>query len=190
LSAAERREALLDLALDLLVREGEPAITIGSIAERAGVTRTLVYKHFENRDDLIINLHRREAKRLDEHLVALVLGTPGGFEPKMRAMVTGLLEAVDKWGTVFNPLAHTAAGSIGRREARSRNRRTTEYFAGLAARDYGLSIDRAEPAVAVLLGGIDPLMWRSRPEPGDRAALVDLFMTMALNALTGLAAAG
>ena len=187
MSAAERREALLDLALDLLVREGEPAITIGSIAERAGVTRTLVYKHFENRDDLIINLYRREAKQVDEHLVELVLGTPGGFEPKLRAMVAGLLDAVDKWGTVFNPLAHTAAGSIGRREARSRNRRTIEYFAGLATRDYGLSRERAEPALAILLGGLDPLMWRSRPEPADRAQLVDLYMTMAVNALAGLA---
>lgn len=187
MSAAERREALLDLALDVLVREGEPAVTIGSVAERAGVTRTLVYKHFENRDDLIINLYRREAKQLDEQLVELVLGTPGGFEPKLRAMVTGLVDAVDKWGTVFNPLAHTAAGSIGRREARSRNRRTIDYFAGLAARDYGLSAELAEPAVAVLLGGLDPLMWRSRPDTADRERLVDLYVTMAVNALTGLA---
>lgn len=187
MSAAERREALLDVALDLLVHEGEPAVTIGSVAERAGVTRTLVYKHFENRDDLIIHLYRREAKQLDDHLVEVVLGTPGGFEPKLRAMVTGLLEAVDKWGTVFNPLAHTAAGSIGRREARSRNRRTIRYFARLAARDYGLPVDRAEAAVAVLLGGLDPLMWRSRPEPADRAHLVDLYVTMAVNALSGLA---
>ena len=189
LSAAERREALLDIALDLLVRDGEPAVTIGAVAERAAVTRTLVYKHFENRDDLIVALHRREAERLDHDLVALVTSTPGGFEPKFRAMVRGVLAATDQWGTIFNPLARTAAGTIGRREARTRNRRTISYYARLAAQDYGLDRETAELAVAVQLGGIDALMWRTRPgaSEADRDRLVDAYTAMTVGALGALA---
>lgn len=179
---------LLDIALDLLVREGEPAITIGAVAERSGVTRTLVYKHFENRDDLIVELYRRESKRLDDELVAAVVGASGGFEQELRAMVRGLLDATDRWGTIFNPLRHTAAGSAGRRELRARNRRTVEYFAGHAVRDLGVPADRAERATRILLGGLDPLMWMVRPDMGDaeREALVDLYVGMALDALHGL----
>lgn len=159
------------------------------MAERAGVTRTLVYKHFENRDDLIVALYRREATLLDQQLVALVRNTPGGFEPKYRAMVRGLVEATDRWGTIFNPLRHTVAGTIGRREARSRDRRTLAYFAGLAADDFDLTDTAATRAVAVLLGGLDPLMWMVRPRTSatEREQLVDMYMSMATHALRSLA---
>jgi AcrR family transcriptional regulator len=159
------------------------------VAERAGVTRTLVYKHFENRDDLIIELDRRESKRLDEELVVAVVGAPGGFEPKMRAMVRGLLDATDRWGTIFNPLRHGAAGTTGRRDLRARNRRTIEYFASFAVGEYGVPAEHAERALGILLGGLDPLMWMVRPDMGDaeRQALVDLYVGMVLDALHGLA---
>ena len=53
LGREERREALLDAASALAVG-GEPeAITMDAVAERAGVSRPLVYRHFPNREDLI-----------------------------------------------------------------------------------------------------------------------------------------
>lgn len=188
LTAAARRTALLDVALDLLLTGGEPAITIGSVAERAGVTRALLYKHFDNRDDLIVELFRREAKQLDAQLIELVTNTPGGFEPKFRAMVRGLLDATDKWGTIFNPLRDTAAGQVGRREQRPRTRRTINYFAGLAAEDYDLPSGAVPQALTVLFGGLDPLMRMVRPGMGDadRDELVDLYVTMVIDALCGL----
>jgi len=173
----------------LLLTGGESAITIGTVAERAHVTRALLYKHFDNRDDLIIELYRREAKRLDDELVTAVTSTPGGFEPKLRAMVAGLLDATDRWGTIFNPLRHTAAGQVGRREARGRNRRTIQYFARLAADDYGLPQRDVATAMTILLGGLDPLMWMVRRDTSaaDRRALVDLYVALAINGLRGLA---
>lgn len=179
---------MLDVALDLLVVGGEPAITIGTVAERANVTRALLYKHFDNRDDLIIELYRREARRLDDEIVALVTSTPGGFEPKLRAMVRALLAATDRWGTIFNPLRHTPAGQVGRRENRARNRRTIQYFARLAADDYDLPTGDVARAMTIILGGLDPLMWMVRADTraDDRERLVDLYVTMAINALRGL----
>jgi AcrR family transcriptional regulator len=188
LSAADRREAILDAALDVLRGDGERAVSIGSVAERAEVTRALVYKHFDNRADLVIALYRREAERLENHLIELVQGTAGGFEPKLRALVSGLLDATDVWGSVFNPLRGTAAGPIGRRERRERQDRTIGYFADLAARDYGLPIERVLLAIRVLWGGLDPLMWQVRPgdDASRRADLVDLYVTMVVDALRGL----
>lgn len=187
MSAAERRESLLDIALDLLLNDGEPAITIGAVAERAEVTRTLVYKHFENRTDLIVALYRRESRRLLHELSELVANAPGGFEPKLRAMVRGLLFATDRWGTIFNPLRHSGAGPIGRQSRRERDRRTAEYFAELAAAEYDLQPERALQAVRVAFGGLDPLMWMVRPDMTgtDRDRLVDLYVEMTTAALAG-----
>ncbi|MEO6571056.1 MAG: TetR/AcrR family transcriptional regulator, partial [Ilumatobacteraceae bacterium] len=178
----------LDAALALLEHGGEPSVTIGTVAERAEVTRALVYKHFDNRDDLVIQLYRREAKRLDLELIELVEQAAGGFEPKMRALVRGLLDSTDRWGTVFVPLHDTAAGPVGRRDWRSRHRRTIEYFATLAIADYGLPADIAPEAIRILLGGLDPLMWMVRPHTSDaeRQRLVDLFLQLQIAALGSL----
>lgn len=190
LSAPQRRSSLLDVALDILVNDGEPAVTVGSVAAGAGVTRALVYKHFENRDDLVIQLHRREAERLDAEITRLVSAAPQGFESKFRAMVLGMLDSVDRWGTIFNPLRHTAAGPVGRREQRGRNRRTLDYYAHLATRDFELGEVDARTAIRILLGGIDSLMSmiRSGTSDSEKARLADLYVGMTVDALRGLPA--
>src|SRR6476619_7614888 len=65
LSADERREALLDVARTLVNEVGPGGITMGVVAERARVTRALVYKHFANKHDLLVALYRREATGID-----------------------------------------------------------------------------------------------------------------------------
>jgi len=189
LTAAERRTALLDVARDILVRDGEPAITVGTVASRAAVTRALVYKHFENRDDLIIELHRREAARLTAELTERVAAAEPGFETKFRALVVGLLDSIDRSKTIFNPLRHTAAGPVGRREQRERNRQMVDYFARLATRDFELGEADAPSAIRILLGGIDPLMSMAPSEANDeaKAALADLYVGLVVDALRGLA---
>jgi AcrR family transcriptional regulator len=190
LSAPQRRASLLDVALDILVHDGEPAVTVGSVAARAGVTRALVYKHFENRDDLVIHLYRREAERLTTEITQLVAAAPSGFESKFRAMVLGMLDSADRLGTIFNPLRHTAAGPIGRREQRVRNRQTLEYYAHLATHDFELGDADASTAIRILLGGIDSLMSMIRPDTSadEKHRLADLYVGMTVDALRGLAA--
>ncbi|HAS09590.1 MAG TPA: hypothetical protein DCS55_03590, partial [Acidimicrobiaceae bacterium] len=68
LSADERRQALLDVAKAVVNESGPDAVTMGAVAERADVTRALVYKHFENKDALLLELYRREASALDRSI--------------------------------------------------------------------------------------------------------------------------
>lgn len=187
LSAVARRSALLDIAFELLLAGGEAAITIGSVAERANVTRTLVYKHFENRNDVIVELHRRERTRLDDELIAITANANDGFEPKLRAMVRGLLDAAERWGTVFNPLRRVA-GSPTQRERRLRDRRAVAFFTDLAVEDYGLPPEITWSAMRVLLGGLEPLMWQvpRASTVAHRDALTDLYVGLVLDALAGL----
>lgn len=64
------RAALVDAARALLEENGPEALTMGAVAERAGVSRRSVYLHFATRADLLVALfdHVSEAEGLDESL--------------------------------------------------------------------------------------------------------------------------
>ncbi len=54
----ERHEQLLAVALDIVQREGTDALTLGHLAERAGVSKPIAYEHFETRSGLLVALAR------------------------------------------------------------------------------------------------------------------------------------
>jgi AcrR family transcriptional regulator len=55
------REALLSAARGLLEEGGFPALTMGAVADRAGVTRRAVYLHYPSRSELVGGLFDRLA---------------------------------------------------------------------------------------------------------------------------------
>ena len=174
-----------------LVNEGGPAaVTMGTVAERAEVTRALVYKHFDNRADILSALYRREATSLDRQLRRRVVAAPDGFEAKLRSFIQGVLEAVGTHAELFVPLRSFGQDASHRRQQRSWDRKTVDYFTGLAADEFGLDADVARPAVSMLLAGITTLLTQARADRSARqqAFLEDLFVEMAMTSLSGLAA--
>jgi len=67
LPASERREQLLDCALELFARHGYARATTAQLAKSAGVTEPIIYRHFESKRDLFIALIQRTARRTQEH---------------------------------------------------------------------------------------------------------------------------
>jgi AcrR family transcriptional regulator len=189
LPADERRTALLDVTKALVKDVGPGRVTIGVVAERAQVTRALVYKHFANKEELLQALYRREAWRLDRHIRARVEAAPAGFEHKLHAFVGATLDAVEEQAPFFLPLRAAGIAEGARQDRRTRDRRTVDYFAHLAAHDFGLEIRTARSVVAVLFSGIQSLLsqMRSRPGPEQRAFLLDTYVETALGALDRLA---
>src|SRR5687767_16006033 len=62
LSKAERRKQLLETAHVIVRDEGTDALTLGYLAERAGVTKPIAYGHFETRAGLLRSEERRVGK--------------------------------------------------------------------------------------------------------------------------------
>lgn len=88
LGPERRRPQVLDAALDIAVREGIGAVTIGSIAAHMGVTRPVVYACFGDRVQVVESLLDRE----EESLVAGLIGAlheSGGFDDPEKAFITG-----------------------------------------------------------------------------------------------------
>jgi AcrR family transcriptional regulator len=78
---AERREQLLDVALDLLAQDGFEALSMEAIARREGVNRVVVYRSFANLQLLTVALLRREDRRTRSALDAVLPVAPGGESP-------------------------------------------------------------------------------------------------------------
>ncbi|HEV2596901.1 TetR/AcrR family transcriptional regulator [Sphingopyxis sp.] len=58
LSKEERRQQLLETALVIVREEGADRLTLGHLAERAGVSKPIAYDHFATRAGLLIALYK------------------------------------------------------------------------------------------------------------------------------------
>ena len=58
LTRAKRRQQLLETALLIIREEYLDSLTLGRLAERAGVSKPVVYDHFPTRSALLIELYR------------------------------------------------------------------------------------------------------------------------------------
>jgi len=189
LTSDERRELLLDVTRDLLAEGAPRAVTMGTVAERAEVTRALVYKHFDNKHDLLAALYQREAKQLDRAIRAQVTEAPDGFEPKLRAFTRAVLGAAGEHGRFFASLRAFGASDTTRRDRRSWDRRTVTYFAHLAANEFALDASAARSVMSILLSGVDALIVqvRARSTAEDLRVLEDTYVNATLGALTRVA---
>ncbi|HRE00314.1 MAG TPA: TetR/AcrR family transcriptional regulator [Ilumatobacteraceae bacterium] len=64
LTAAARREQLLDVALNVFARQGYHGASMNDIAEAAGVTKPVVYQHFDSKRELYLALLEAVGERL------------------------------------------------------------------------------------------------------------------------------
>ena len=103
LTRAERRDALLDAAVALVTSGDVEAVSMDAVAEKAGVSRPLVYKHFANRGELLAAVYRREAAHVHEDLAAEV-GAATSLEGMYRTLIRGSLRASADRGHVFAAL--------------------------------------------------------------------------------------
>jgi AcrR family transcriptional regulator len=69
LPKAERREQLLETAQRIVSEEGTHALTLGYLADRAGVSKPIAYEHFKTRSGLLIAL----ARQIDDRQVEVLL---------------------------------------------------------------------------------------------------------------------
>ncbi|HEY3019516.1 MAG TPA: TetR/AcrR family transcriptional regulator [Solirubrobacteraceae bacterium] len=97
MSAAERREQLLDVTKELVGEHGFHDVTMEAVARRAGITRPIVYGHFNDLGGLLRALLERESARalaqLSQILGDGLIGT-GSRTDALLAATRGYLEAV------------------------------------------------------------------------------------------------
>ena len=109
LTATERREQLLDATKAIVAERGFHAVSIEAVAREAGVSRPIVYGHFDDLRGLLEALVRREGARALAQLGAVLPTDLGAGDPRalLLAGLRGYLEAVrgdpDTWRLVLMP---------------------------------------------------------------------------------------
>ena len=184
LQSSARRDALLDAAVALVRAEGVQAVSMEAVAEHAGVSRPLVYKHFANRDELLAAAYQREASTLHQDLASEV-ASAASVEEMYRVLLLGSMRATVERGQTLAALR--AAGRWNRdirREQRERDRETVRAFAGVAARQYGLERKRATSVTAVVLGALEAVLaqWRVDPTQEQAKILEETYLAMVVSA--------
>ena len=88
LAAAERRHLIEDAAARLFAERGYPATTIDDIVAAAGVTKPMLYRHFESKQDLVVTLLERHRDQLAAAPLDALLASAGRpFAERLDAML-------------------------------------------------------------------------------------------------------
>ena len=74
---ADRREAILASALDAFAGSGYHETSLDAVAERAGISKALIYEHFASKREL----HRALLERYVHELLARVIEATAAAEP-------------------------------------------------------------------------------------------------------------
>src|SRR6201994_2193624 len=77
----QRREQLIDAALGVILEQGYSGVSIEAVARAAGVTRPVIYDHFQNLGRLLYTLIEREEHYSLQQLEQVVPRDPGDADP-------------------------------------------------------------------------------------------------------------
>jgi len=109
MSAAQRREQLLDVTLELICDRGATNLSIDAIAKEAGITRPVVYSQFGDLPGLVHALIEREEKHVLEQLARAIPRQVGQVEPDdviiaaIESFLDAVLERPRTWQLVLTP---------------------------------------------------------------------------------------
>jgi len=81
----QTKTAIVDVALILATQMGLEGLTIGAVAEMAGMSKSGVFAHFGSREELQISVIREYHQRFEQEVFYPVLSLPRGL-PRLRAL--------------------------------------------------------------------------------------------------------
>jgi AcrR family transcriptional regulator len=110
LSKAERREQLLETALAIVREQGTDALTLGYLAERAGVSKPIAYEHFKTRSGLLIALYEQIDNRQVASLLLALERTPRRLEEVARVVSTAYMNCFTAVGPEWHAISAALKG--------------------------------------------------------------------------------
>lgn len=184
MSRAARREQVLDLAQDLFAHQGFHHVAMDDIAERAEVSKPVLYRHFPGKLDLYLAV----VDRLGERLLAAVDAHLRRDLPFPEALTRGFLDFVESSDGAFALLLES---DVTHDEAV--RRRVDHALAELVRRaaalahDAGLPHPGADLAAAGLVGSAAAVaVNRHRTGAVDLETAAALGTTLVTGALTAI----
>lgn len=197
LTAEQRRAAILEAAVAVFADRGYHAASIDDVATAAGISKALIYEHFESKQELYVSLLDQEADELFARLASAVAGVADPGAPRLEAGLDAFFgfveERRDAWRMLFreNSDRETAA-RLDRMIAQ-----VTEVVAALIAQDPGSkAMQQEDPAsrgqairmlAQLLVGSVQSIAnWWDDHRDVRRERVVEVVMDFAWVGLEGL----
>ena len=84
LTAAARREQILDVSVQVFARNGFHSTSMNDVADAAGVTKPVLYQHFDSKQQLYQALLEEAGNRLRTAIATAVVGATNGKQQTER----------------------------------------------------------------------------------------------------------
>jgi AcrR family transcriptional regulator len=111
LSREQRRRQLLDMAWQLVREEGTEALSLGRLAEQAGVTKPVVYDHFETRTGLLAALYQDYDARQSQMLELALARCEATLASRAGVIAEAYVDCVMSQGREMPGVSAALAGS-------------------------------------------------------------------------------
>jgi AcrR family transcriptional regulator len=167
LSADERRAVITRAAGRLFARHGYAATKLEDIAAAAGVTKPIVYRHFDSKKALYLNLLVKHEEDLPTFFVGV--DRSAGTAEVVRAILDRWFDYVRANQHAWFMLFRDSSGDEDIRALRRRvNLRARQVIAAFIAEEAGSSIppDQVDPTAELLTSGLAglALWWIDHPD--------------------------
>jgi AcrR family transcriptional regulator len=183
-----RRRQLLDAALSVFVAQGYHAAAMDDIADRAGVSKPVLYQHFPGKRDLYLALLDESAAALMDAVRAAMTSTNDN-KARVRATVSAYYNFVEDKNGAFRLVFESDL--TGEAEVRDRldavERQCANAVAAVIAEDTGLPEAEAQLLGAGLAGiaQVTARTWAAGGEPLPREQAIDLVASLAWRGIRG-----
>jgi len=188
LPAGARREQILDVAVQVFAKSGYHGASMNGIAEAAGVTKPVLYQHFESKQGLYLALLEEVGRRLLNAIAKATAGATSGksqTELGFKAYFRWVAEDHDAFLLLFGTQANRDAASTA--AIRRMTAETADAIAPLIAVDIDPEYQRT---LAHGLVGLAEGVSRRLVERGDSFEPDELGALVANLAWAGLRAIG
>jgi AcrR family transcriptional regulator len=191
---AVREQQILTLAEDLFAERGYEGTSMGELAQRAGVSKPMIYGAVGNKEALFQRCFERSGEELHARMAAAVAQPQADLAAEIRATGRAFYEFIDEHSSAWAMLFSLDTG--GRTEASMGmiRRRQSEFTAErimrrATARGSALEPLHADAAAALINSGYEALAhWRRDHPDTPTDQLVDwlvAFVVPGLEALLG-----
>ena len=181
LPRSARRKQLLAAAQEVFVANGYHAAGMDDIAERAGVSKPVLYQHFPGKLDLYVALIEAQAEALTATMAAALAGTENNRE-RIHRVLSAYFDFVDGEDRgdsgAFRLIFESDLGNdpAVRDRVEEVTRSTTVAVAHVVAGDTGLGHEQAELLASALTGAaqVASRSWLAADRPVPRAEAIAL----------------
>ncbi len=188
LPRSARRIQLLGAAQEVFVAQGYHATLMDDIAERAGVSKPVLYQHFESKLDLYLALLDQHVDDLVREVRAALSSTEDNAE-RVRASISAYFDFVDREGAAYRLVFESDL----RNEPAVRDLveraldQCVEAIAATIAQDTGVEPDEAKLLSVGLTGlaEVSARWWLSSGGAVSKERAVDLLVALAWRGLAG-----